>query len=87
MTRARLLPALGAALLVVGVVVALTAPRETSFGWFAYSPLSDETFSPGGVLPVRPEWLTAAALIVLGLVVLAFWAGTLVASRRDRRRD
>lgn len=87
MTRALLLPALGALLLVAGVVVALVAPRETSFGWFAYAPLSTEVFTPDGTLLMRREWLASVALLALGVVVLAFWAGTRVASRRARRRD
>ena len=87
MTRAHLLPALGALLLVIGVVVALTAPRETSFGWFSYAPLSNEVFTPDGTLLLRREWLASAALIALGLLVLAFWAGTRVGSRQARRRD
>ncbi|OOB92128.1 hypothetical protein [Rathayibacter sp. VKM Ac-2630] len=87
MTRARLLPALGALLLVAGVVVALIAPRETSFGWFAYAPLSTEVFTPDGTLLLRREWLVSAALFALGLVVLAFWTGIRTGSRQARRRD
>ncbi|MCM6761836.1 hypothetical protein NB037_05325 [Rathayibacter sp. ZW T2_19] len=86
-TPAILVPALGVLLLTAGVVVALATPREISFGWFAYAPLSDSLFPPPGTLLVRWEQLVAAALAVLGLLVLAFGAGTRWVSRGGRRRD
>ncbi|MCJ1702739.1 MULTISPECIES: hypothetical protein [unclassified Rathayibacter] len=83
-TRRRLLPVVaGALLVVIGIVVAATTPREVSFGWFAYAPLSETMFSPGTMV-VTPGLATAAALIVLGLLVLAFCAGWLLARRRLR---
>jgi heme/copper-type cytochrome/quinol oxidase subunit 1 len=84
--RAILVPALGVLLVTAGVVVALATPRETSIGWFAYAPLSDAVFLPAGTLLVRGEQLIAAALVVLGLLVLAFWTGTRWASRGGHAR-
>ncbi|NQX04860.1 hypothetical protein HQQ82_08600 [Rathayibacter sp. VKM Ac-2856] len=79
-------PAAGVLLVVVGIVVGATAPgREASFGWFAYAPLSGSTFSPGGIVVVTPALGLAAALVVLGLLVLAFCAGGAVARRRTLR--
>lgn len=71
-------------LVVIGIVVAATTPSEVSFGWFAYAPLSETMFSPVGTRVVTPGLATAAALIVLGLLVLAFCAGWLLARRRPR---
>lgn len=70
-------------LVVIGIVVAATTPREVSFGWFAYAPLSETMFSPGTMV-VIPGLATAAALIVLGLLVLAFCAGWAVARRHPQ---
>ncbi|WP_133962905.1 hypothetical protein [Rathayibacter sp. PhB151] len=78
-----LLPAAGVLLVVIGIVVAATTPREVSFGWFAYAPLSETMFSPGTMV-VIPGLATAAALIVLGLLVLAFCAGWAVARRHPQ---
>jgi hypothetical protein len=41
-------------------------------------------FSPAGTMVVTPGLATATALIVLGLLVLAFCAGWLLARRRPR---
>lgn len=68
----------------IGIVVAATTPREVSFGWFAYAPLSETMFSPVGTMVVTPGLATAAALIALGLLVLAFCAGWAVARRHPQ---
>ncbi|NRG41300.1 hypothetical protein HRK28_10245 [Rathayibacter sp. VKM Ac-2835] len=83
-TRRWLLPAAGVLLVVIGIIVAATTPSEVSFGWFAYAPLSETMFSPVGTMVVPPGQATAGALIVLGLLVLAFCAGWLLARRRPR---
>ncbi|AZZ52917.1 hypothetical protein C1I64_13305 [Rathayibacter festucae DSM 15932] len=74
----------GVLLVVSGIVVSAATPREVSFGWFAYAPLSETMFSPVGTMVVPPGLATAAALIMLGLLVLAFCAGWLLARRHPR---
>lgn len=66
----------GAAMIVVG------AMTPVSFGWFAYQPLANATFAPGSDAVILSR--TAAiglAVFTLGLLVLAFLAG----SRRSKR--
>ncbi|ROS78083.1 hypothetical protein EDF24_0853 [Curtobacterium sp. PhB130] len=68
---------LGLLALVVGVVVAATAP-PASFGWFAYAPLSDYAFVAGST---NWHFWTGVAVAVLGAVVAAFAAGRLTVRR------
>ena len=70
----------GVALVVAGVLVLLLSPFPYSYGWTAYSPLSDVTYSPG---PPRWTLLLTGALLVGG----GFLAGLAVATLRTRRRD
>jgi heme/copper-type cytochrome/quinol oxidase subunit 1 len=68
---------LGAALLIAGIV--LWFRTSASFGWFAYAPLSDQTFvaaTPG------PGWLSLA-LAIVGTALLAGWTGLLLGRRRS----
>ena len=75
--------AAGAVLIVVGVIVGVTAPTETSFGWSAYAPLSQGTFSGSGNPLLVPRQLAiAAALVAVGLITLAFCAGWALGRRR-----
>jgi heme/copper-type cytochrome/quinol oxidase subunit 1 len=67
---------LGAALLVAGIV--LWFRTSASFGWFAYAPLTDQTFVP--VTP-GPGWLSLV-LAVVGAALLAGWTGFLLGRRR-----
>jgi hypothetical protein len=62
---------LGAALL---LVAAWLASRPTSFGWFAYAPLSDTTFVPVGAYPPG----TAAFLAGAGALLVGGAVGFLV---------
>ena len=66
-----ILPALGAAAVVAGVI--LLSQARTSFGWFAYSPLSGTTFSPTFIN--QPLFISGIALIVLGVAAIAGWGG------------
>lgn len=73
--------AAGLALLAVGVAVLAANPFLTgaSFGWFAYAPLSSETFAP---------WLGAGilgplALAALGIALIAGWVGFRLGRRRS----
>ena len=73
----------GLAASVVGVVVLVVASaRPVSFGWFAYAPLSDTTFTADGVHVFSTESLVGAVVLVVGLLVLAAWLGY----RRGARR-
>lgn len=73
--------ATGAVMIAVGLFTPMGA---ASFGWFAYQPLADATFVPGGTAVILSRvavvgWIVFAA----GLVTLAFLAGR-VAGRRSR---
>ena len=57
--------------------------QPVSFGWFAYAPLSGETFSPGGVGLVSTAALVSAGVLALGVVALALWWGIRIGRRRD----
>ncbi|MFC8920990.1 hypothetical protein [Cellulosimicrobium sp. NPDC057127] len=70
-------------LVVVGVALlggaAWLASRPLSFGWFAYAPLSETTFSPvGAYSPGLSALLAAAGALLLGL------AGGFLLGRRSR---
>ncbi|XAS63665.1 hypothetical protein VUN84_15425 [Micrococcaceae bacterium Sec5.8] len=83
---ARLAVPLGAAaLLVVGAVLLARPVQQDSVGWFAYAPLSQQTFFPGSLLVMDQGSWTGIWLIVVGLLTLAFWAGFRT-GRRTRRR-
>jgi heme/copper-type cytochrome/quinol oxidase subunit 1 len=56
--------------------------RPTTFGWFAYAPLSEETFLPGMAILSNTQ-VTGLALLAAGLLCAAFWAGLRV-GRRSR---
>ncbi len=77
--RGEVLGLVGGVLLVgVGAWLASRTYGAASFGWFAYAPLSGETF-----VPPRP-WTQTLGLVSLGagLLVLGFVAGWAVARRR-----
>jgi heme/copper-type cytochrome/quinol oxidase subunit 1 len=79
------LAALGGVLVLGGALVVVLHPAETTFGWFAYTPLSDESFP--AMTPVTPEATAGWAGVVAGLVLWAFCTGWLVGRRRrDPRR-
>jgi heme/copper-type cytochrome/quinol oxidase subunit 1 len=80
----RLLLVVAALAVVAGAVtlgVGLTQPAAS--GWFAYAPLSGESFVPAGVHLVSTAALVSAAVLVVGLVALAFWWGIRIGRRRD----
>jgi heme/copper-type cytochrome/quinol oxidase subunit 1 len=79
----RLLLAVGLAVTVIGLVVtAVAVAQPVSFGWFATAPLSGTTFTPGGVHLVSTATLVGAAVLVVGLLLLAAWTGYRMAVRR-----
>lgn len=72
--------AIGAVLLVIGIVV---TTQPVGFGWTAYAPLSDMTFSPP--FPTPAMWI-GGVVAAAGLALLAGWVGYWL-GRRAQRRD
>lgn len=72
--------------LVVGGVVVLATADPVSFGWFAYAPLSGDSFSMPWALAWTTRQVIGAALAVLGLVLGAGAAGYLLGRRAPRSR-
>ncbi|SDT58665.1 hypothetical protein SAMN04489743_3762 [Pseudarthrobacter equi] len=68
-------PFLGVTALLVGCIVAWNQQATASFGWFAYAPLSNDTFSGSGLTFVTQGTQIGLGIAVLGLLILAFWAG------------
>jgi heme/copper-type cytochrome/quinol oxidase subunit 1 len=82
---AAVVPFLGLAAALGGCLVAYLNRDFT--GWFAYAPLSNQPFTANGAAFITQGTQLGLALAVVGLLLLAFWAG-LVAGRRtgSRRR-
>jgi hypothetical protein len=76
-------PLLAASLLLAGLILTSLPVRTENFGWFAYAPLSQQTFQLQGLLMIGPEAWTGIAMISLGLLILAFWSGYRVGVRRQ----
>ncbi|TFD04842.1 hypothetical protein E3T25_04830 [Cryobacterium sandaracinum] len=72
---------LGTVAAVIGLVLLLVPSDQASFGWFAYAPLSNTTFSPIG-LQLSPRSQIGIALFIVGLAVLAFGAGWMLGQRQ-----
>lgn len=64
---------------VVTVIIGLSSP--VSFGWFAYQPLADAVFVPGGGVFVSGMTIVGFAVLTVGLVALAFIGGWRLARR------
>lgn len=71
------------ALLIAGLLVFFTGRGTASFGWFAYAPLSSDSFRGafGGVVIWSHREAVGAGLVVLGLIVGAASAGYLLGRR------
>lgn len=78
--RAFILPAVGLVAVLAGVVIA-KSNETASFGWFAYAPLSNQTFAGGGAAFVSQGTQVGLTIAVLGLLLLAFWAGYRIGRR------
>jgi heme/copper-type cytochrome/quinol oxidase subunit 1 len=82
-------PRLARAVLVVGLVLVavgasvLAFVPTTQFGWFAYAPLSDTTYTPGVVLGTAQLWGAAAGAV--GLAAASGAAGYLAGRAAGRR--
>jgi heme/copper-type cytochrome/quinol oxidase subunit 1 len=72
---------LGTVAAVIGLMLLLVPSDQASFGWFAYAPLSNTTFSPIG-LQLSPRSQIGIALFIVGLAVLAFGAGWMLGQRQ-----
>lgn len=82
----RAVPLLGAVLLAAGAVFLSLPVRQQEFGWFAYAPLSEQTFAVPGLVVMDTEKWAGVVLVGLGLLTLAFWSGVL-AGRNSRRQS
>ncbi|MBT2250614.1 hypothetical protein JHV56_18145 [Arthrobacter sp. BHU FT2] len=82
--RAAAVPVLALAAVLAGGLVAWDGRQESSFGWFAYAPLSNDIFSGSGMTFVTRGTQAGLAIAVAGLLALAFWAGFRI-GRRPRR--
>lgn len=71
---AAILPVAGLVAVLVGCLVAWSN-AGASFGWFAYAPLNDQLFLGNGMAFVTQGTQIGLAVAVIGLLVLAFWAG------------
>lgn len=79
-----MLGVIAALLIVLGAVIALTAPVQ-SFGWVAYAPLSNDVYSsPALPLVLGGRHLLGLAVVVAGLVLTALTVGLRI-GRRHRR--
>lgn len=76
---------LGTVAAAIGLVLLLVPSDQASFGWFAYAPLSNTTFSPIG-LQLSPRSQIGIALFLVGLAVLAFGAGWMLGQRQAARQ-
>lgn len=81
---AAVVPLAGLATVLVGVLVALL--NRDYIGWFAYAPLSNTTFTANGAALITQGTQVGLAIVVLGLLVLALWAGYRI-GRRGLSRD
>ncbi|MEN0085305.1 MAG: hypothetical protein AAGC66_11110 [Leifsonia sp.] len=63
---------LGAAivLILVGAGLLASAPVPSTFGWYAYSPLSDSAFSAAGTYAITPERAAGGGIAIVGLLLL-----------------
>jgi heme/copper-type cytochrome/quinol oxidase subunit 1 len=81
--RARILAAVvpfaGLAALLVGGFIAYS--NREYVGWFAYAPLSNTTFMANGAALITQGMQLGLAIAVVGLLLLAFWAGHRIGSR------
>ena len=86
----RLHPALLVTLILSGVLVAsgavlaaVSSQPTVSFGWFAYQPMSDSLFVPGGFVVLTQPAIVGAVVTVVGLIGLGAAMGFAL-GRRSR---
>lgn len=59
---------LSGVLVVTGALVILVAPHASA--WFAYQPLSDSIFIPGGFIVLTQQVIMGGVLAIVGLIGL-----------------
>ena len=67
------LPFAGFAAVLAGGLIAFL--NRNYIGWFAYAPLSKTPFTVNGAALITQGTQVGIALTVVGLLLLAFWAG------------
>ncbi|GGI01921.1 hypothetical protein ACFFGR_01990 [Arthrobacter liuii] len=77
---AAVVPLLGVAAVLAGILIAYLNRDFT--GWFGYAPLSNKPFTANGAAFITEGTQIGLAIMVAGLLVLAFWAGYRL-GRRD----
>lgn len=77
---AAVVPLAGLVTVLAGCFVAWSNANAT-IGWFAYAPLNSNIFTGNGVALVSQGTQVGLALAVMGLLVLAFWAGHRIGKR------
>ncbi|MET3773114.1 hypothetical protein ACJJV6_09860 [Arthrobacter nitrophenolicus] len=82
--RGFLVPLIAVASAVIGILV-VRVPRQ-DVGWFAYAPLANDTFSSNSLVFMDGTARLGYALILAGMLLLAFWAGYRFALRRTGRQ-
>ncbi|TLM83447.1 hypothetical protein [Pseudarthrobacter sp. NamE5] len=81
------LPVTGLAVALAGMIIAWIN-RNTYIGWFSYAPLSNQPFAGTGMAFLSPGTQAGLAIAVVGLLMLAFWAGYRLGQKgRRARRD
>ena len=77
--RAAAAPLAGLAAVLVGVLVAWL--NRDYVGWFAYALLSNTTFTANGAALITQGTQVGLAIVGLGLLTIAFWAGYRIGRR------
>ena len=78
--RPLLAPLLAAAAVATGLAAVLSPRQE--IGWFAYAPLSNQTFTSDTLVLMDSEARTGYVLVAVGLLTFAFWLGYRLGLRR-----
>lgn len=73
------------AVLVGSVGAMYFAAQPISFAWVARGPLSGEVFNPNSSHLIAAPTMYALAVVALGLMAAAFWAGLTLGERRSKR--
>lgn len=78
------LVALSVLTVLAGTLTVLLNPFEAIFGWYAYAPMSGETFP--GMTFLSPQAVTGWGGVSVGAALLAFCAGWFVGRRSTGHR-
>lgn len=68
------------------VLLAVSSQATVSIGWFAYQPMSDSLFAPGGLVVLTQPAIVGAVVTVVGLIGLGAATGFAL-GRRVRADD